>query len=339
MKRFAKGVVHALRLLLGLGIYAVSGKTPPFAYQAMVALFCLSGGRSNDVLSRIIGKLKPQYPLTQGAGVLGDLSTAASRRDIVGQLRARGFYVFQQQLPADMCDRLLQYALTQRCVTRRMDGGQPTQAVAATYPRGTPNAVRYDFDLADLLANHDVQRLLADPSLVALAQDYLGSRPVIDVLSMWWHTDFSQTPDSQAAQYFHFDMDRPKWLKIFIYLTDVHAGSGPHTFVAGSHRTGGIPQTLLERGYVRLADEEVAGAFAAADIVEFVAPRGTIIVEDTRGLHKGRHVHHGDRLMLQLQFSNLLFGGYYPKARLGSDLALELNRSLAQYPQLYSAYL
>ena len=161
----------------------------------------------------------------------------------------------------------------------------------------------------------------------------------MDVLGMWWHTPFSDRPDSEAAQYFHFDMDRPKWLKFFIYLTDVETTSGPHTFIAGSHKTESIPSSLLSKGYARLTDEEVKNAFDEKDIIEFAAPRGTIIAEDTRGLHKGKHVQKGDRLILQLQFSNSLFGGYYPKAKMDNVLCQNLKNSIEKFPKLYGAFL
>jgi len=44
-------------------------------------------------------------------------------------------------------------------------------------------------------------------------------------------------------------------------------------------------------------------ASRASRIVEFVASRETMIIDDTRGLQKDAHVHAGDRLMLQIQFS------------------------------------
>src|SRR6185437_17098348 len=91
-----------------------------------------------------------------------------------------------------------------------------------------------------------------------------------------------------------------------------------HSFVRGSHRTGGIPSALLSKGYARLTDEDVARHYARTDVMEFLAPRGTVLAEDTRGLHKGLPVRRGDRLMLQLQFSNSLFGGYYPPAAFGA---------------------
>lgn len=326
------------KLVIGFLIYLVTNKTSPAAYQSMITMFCVTSGRSNDWLSRLIGVFKPSYSFSDAIGVLGDMVNEERER-VVSVLRERGYYVFENRLPDELCDRLIQYATTHECKIRPMDGEGQGRSVTTIYHRGKPQAIRYDFDTQDLLNNPDVQNLLADLSFAAVAQDYLGARPVLDVLSMWWHTDFSDKPDMEAAQYYHFDMDRPKWLKYFIYLTDVDTTNGPHTFVAGSNRSGGIPANLLKKGYARLTDEEVEACYDKKDIIEFVAPRGTIIAEDTRGLHKGRHVVNGDRLMLQIQFSNSMFGGFYPKARLGEKMTEELIIKTRRYPKLYATYI
>ncbi len=337
--RLARRVSNLCKLILGLLVYRFTGRTPPYAYQAMIALFCLTRGFSNDLLSKLIGFVRRPWRLSCADGVLGPMTTATDRKKIVSQLRSRGFYVLERALPDETVNRLLNFALTQPCLSRAMDGQRRGDEVKGVYPRGEPRAVRYDFATADLLGNEDIQKLLADLSLLAVAQDYLGTRPHVDVLTMWWHTAFSDVPDSEAAQFFHFDMDRPKWLKVFIYLTDVGSDNGPHSFVAGSHRSGAIPDHLLDKGYARLSDAEVVQAFAGTDVLQFCAPRGSIIIEDTRGLHKGRHVEAGDRLVLQLQFSNSLFGGAHLAAKIGGSVCQELGDRIRRFPKLYSAYL
>ena len=133
-------------------------------------------------------------------------------------------------------------------------------------------------------------------------------------------------------------MDRFQWLKVFVYLTDVGPDNGPHAFVRGSHRTGAIPRHILDRGYVRLTDEEVARNYPAEDILSFTAPRGSIIVEDTRGLHKGVHVRDGARLILQLQFSNSLFGTNYTPARMRQVSSPRMKLMLERAPAIYRQY-
>jgi hypothetical protein len=324
-------------LLCGLFVYILTKKTPNFGYKSMIHLFCLTGGLSNDLLSRAIGFCKKPYAFGKVQGVLGDL-TAAEQTKIVGNLRQHGFHVFADRLSDELCEQLLEFATTQPCKMRPMSGQDTAVARLVVYPRSAPQTVRYDFSTQDLLNNPQVQGLLADLSFAAIAQDYLQARPKIDVLSMWWHTAYSDKPDKDAAQFFHFDMDRPKWVKFFIYLTDVSADNGPHVFVQGSHKTAAIPATMLDKGYARLTDEEVETHFGRKNIVEFVAPRGTIIAEDTRGLHKGKHVKQDDRLILQIQFSNSLFGTNYPRARFPANLSEMLDSAKSRFSDLYAIF-
>jgi Phytanoyl-CoA dioxygenase (PhyH) len=339
MKEILRTLACLIVLPWGLLFYAMTGKTSSKAYQAFIWMFCVTAGRSNAFLSWVVSRLHPATPINGATGVLGDMSGPA-RETCVEKLRRDGYVVFERALPPAACDRLLHFARTTPSKIRRMDGeaGMSTVRVAL-FDGNDPVAVRYDYDPAALLDNEDIQSLLADRSLLRLAQAYLGSEPVADVLSMWWHTNHHSQPDSGAAQYYHFDMDRIKWFKVFIYLTDVGPRNGPHSFVVGSHRNGGIPWPLRRKGYVRLMDDEVAAEFGSERCLHLTAPSGSIIVEDTRGLHKGNSVQGEPRLILQLQFSNSLFGGYYPPARIGKVQSLDLRVRLSEMPAVYRQYI
>lgn len=301
-----------------------TGVTPKSAHVALVSLFCQTAGRSNDLLHRMVAA--PPVPLPS-TGLL----SSTDLRSLTGELRTRGYAVLPVRLPEAWCEALERFALQEPASLRGTAQLEP-------YRRGAPRAVRYDFSEAAILRSDVAQELMADASLVALAQSYLGCRPVLDLVAMWWHTGFSPVPDKDAAQFFHFDMDRIKWLKLFFYVTDVTPESGPHTFVAGSHRTGGIPRSILRKGQVRIDDEEVRAAYPAEDLVELCGPRGTIIAEDTRGLHKGKHVLRGDRLLFQLEYSDSLFGMTYEEVRGGFPLSPALLLAAEANPEIYQRY-
>jgi len=328
-------LMDTAKIALGALKFLRKGSTPDNAYQSMIRLFCATGGRSNDAISKFISVLHPVYRLAETDGLLGKLSPD-DLSHIVSELDEKGHHVYRQRLPESLCDSLLKFALTNRCIRRGSDGAPSVEI--GCFPRAKADAVRYDFHQQDVIDNPDVQRLMADPSIIAVAQRYLRCQPIVDVMTMWWHTSYSKVPDKDAAQFWHFDMDRIKWLKFFIYLTDVGTTNGPHSFVEGSHRSGGIPPALLNKGYTRLEDSEINVNYSPDRVIEFAAPRGTVIAEDTRGLHKGKHVEHGDRLVLQLQFSNSLFGGNYPPARMHL-VDPQLKAMQAQYPRIYSNYL
>jgi hypothetical protein len=330
-------ISNAARTLLGAAAYARSGATPNFAYQSMLQLFCATGGRSNDAIASLLSLVHRPYKLSGTDGILGDLSPDDVTK-VADDIRDKGYHVFAQRLPDVLCDDLLRYATTSPCIRRATDGSKDGDRNLDRFARENPDGVRYDFAESDLINNGLIQALMADKSLLAVAQSYLQSQPIIDIVTMWWNAT-SLIPDKGAAQYWHFDMDRIKWLKFFVYLTDVGPDNGPHSFISGSHRRGGIPNALLQKGYSRLTDEEVSASFEREKFVEFSAPRGTIIAEDTRGLHKGKHVTRGDRLIFQMQFTNSLFGGEIPVSRIMRILHPDLADMAKRYPRVYSNYI
>jgi hypothetical protein len=299
-------------------------------YQSFIRLFCLTGGWSNHRVSHALAAPALPVDLPDDGGVLR-LLDPASLHKAVDTLRSRGFLMRERAVAPEICDRLESFARETPSRVRGTD-------VVVPYGHGRGRGVRHDLSPEAVINHPDAQALMADRSLVALAAAYLEAQPLADVTSMWWHTDFSHEPDADAAQFWHFDMDRPRWVKVFVYLTDVTLETGPHCFVEGSHSDGGIPWRLRRRGYSRLEDSEVEAVYPAARRHAFVAPRGTLVVEDTRGLHKGLAVQRGERLMFQTQFSDCLFGARYPRYRLERPAHPEVEAWLAQVPALFSVF-
>lgn len=330
---------HAIFFLFGWLYYYATGKNTIRAHAAMVYFFCLTGGGFNAWVSRLISWRRKSLKISTQSGILGDMSGDLGRAALL-QLAEKGYFVVERALSNEVCDRLMAFSLNTPATIRPMDGERKSSVLKETlYEQGKAIAIRYDYSASALLANADVQSLIADHSLLTLADMYLDARPKLDVLSMWWHTNFHDQPDSEAAQFYHFDLDRFKWLKVFIYLTDVGPHDGAHSFIEGSHVSGGIPRNFLERGYVRLSDDDVLTQYGTEREIQFTAPRGTVIVEDTRGLHKGRAVSGNPRLVLQLQLSNSLFGAVYPKEKMIGPYSSSLDEMLKDNSDLYRAYL
>jgi hypothetical protein len=339
MRRIVGTAMAILRLLVGSLAFVGTGRTPQMAYQSMIRLFMLTGGWSNDVAAKWLSVLHPPRRTRSASGVLGNLDAATlDRHD--SQLRSDGYALFERALPDDLCERLLAFALRQPAKVRVSDAGPKAPAEEIVYDRPNPRGIIYDFHPQVLVNQPDFQRLMADTSILALAERYLGATPVLDTVNLWWTAKQGAVPDSNAAQLWHFDMDRVRWVKFFMYLTDVTPQSGPHCFVAGSHCTGGIPKRLRDKGYVRLTDEDVAREYKAEAIKTICAPRGSILVEDTRGLHKGLPVLSGDRLMLEFEFSNSLFGGNpVNTASLTTFRDPQFEQFVAAHPRLFKRWL
>lgn len=103
----------------------------------------------------------------------------------------------------------------------------------------------------------------------------------------------------RQSQRWHRDPEDRKMCKVFIYLTDVDATSGPFHYVKGSIRGGRwgslYPQQPPAGSYPPL--EEVERRVSSEDILSCTAPAGTVIFADTSGLHKGGYATGKRRIM------------------------------------------
>lgn len=136
--------------------------------------------------------------------------------------------------------------------------------------------------------------LANDPRLLDLATGYFGCRPYLDSIQAWWSV--SGHDQAEEAENFHRDNDSIRFLKFFLYLTDVGEANGPHVFVAGSQTS----HKLLE--HRRLTDSEVESVFGA-DILRMTGKAGDAFIEDTFGIHKGQLPQEGRRLLVQFRYS------------------------------------
>ena len=91
-----------------------------------------------------------------------------------------------------------------------------------------------------------------------IARDYIGKKE-ISVSGQCYISNpksASEKEKQDNAQYFHYDNDFKKFLKIFIYLSDVNFESGPHSFVQYSHNKKKFKHLISKR----LNDSEIIDA-------------------------------------------------------------------------------
>lgn len=319
-------------------------ETPPEAYQSLIRLFCDTQGSSSDFFHDIVKLNHPPYELPKTVnGVLGEIDSA-KLKIISNKIAEDGFYVFEHKLSSNVIEELLDVSRTQVAHVRPIEADPKTykreEEYQEVYDPDNKKGIRYDYYPDVLFPYNIVQKLLADVSLIALAQEYLGCQPVSEGVDYWVHTDFLKESNAMAATKWHFDMDRIKWLKVFFYLSDMDADHGPHCFVRGSHKTGGIPMELLKRGYARIEDWEVEQYYRKEDILEVIGEKGTIVAVDTRGLHKGKFLLEGDRTLLQMCFADSMFGSAFDKKAyvLPDEICEELRDTIARYPRVFSKF-
>lgn len=302
-----------------------TGVTPGPAYSAMRKLY---GGASSAPFDALVSRAARDRPVLD-LGPADGLAAAEVDRAVAG-LRADGYVVLDARLDDASCAELAATAQAASCRTIGADGRIGRGRFDPRHPR----AVRADLDEADILACPAAQRLVSDRSLLAIAQAYLGAAPVQDLVAMWWSAavDTDEAAADAAAQRYHFDLDRLRFVKVFAYLTDVGPQQGPHVYVRGSHRSK--PAALRHDG--RHGDAEVAAAFPGEER-PITGPRGTVFLADTLGLHKGLPVVDGHRLVFQTEYATSLFGSSWSQAPV-TDPEPELAQAMAALPSVFARF-
>jgi len=333
---FLRGIYWSVKLGMSVLWHVLTGKNRRGTLDMLVALHSRSNGKSTRFLARRMGRsglpqLEQDAQLGRGDSAFQAIG-AAGRRHVVGELEERGYCIFPQRLSSSACDALRDFARTAPGEEWTADG--PQRAGVRFDQLGT-DAAKLQFSHTQLIELPEVQNLIADPALLSLFQSYLGRLPVFDSVGMWWSIASDAPPSAEVAQMFHYDLDRLRWLKLFVYLTDVDAQTGPHVYATGSHRAGGRGAELLRRGYVRISDEEIEQAYGEDQVVELCGEAGSILLVDTMGMHKGKMPRRANRLVLELQFCSSLFGANYPAFAPLRAATPALAQAFERYPQIY----
>jgi hypothetical protein len=344
LRRLPAFVILPARLVLSIILFARGvyffrkyGETPSSSYIAMRNLYGLTNGRFNDVVNQIQSIRHPKYPQVIPNGVLGSLSKYEVE-DIASQIKKHGYYVSDQKLDQDTVSKIVDFCkkTPSNYLEISPQSFQRLSDEKKIFDPINPVSPIYKFSAQQVFSNSNLCKLILDQSLLAVAQEYLNCSPVLDLVSLWWSAPFNLQGTSDAAQEYHYDMDRIKFLKVFIYLTDVDSENGPHCYVENSHWRK--PKALLLDG--RKTDEEIHGFYPDSRIQELQGSQGTIILADTRGFHKGKPLTGKYRLLFQLEYSNSLFGANYTKVRLSKlSNATELREFAIRYPRTYGQIL
>jgi hypothetical protein len=323
----------------GIWRYWRLGEPAPESNYLVQKLSAFTDGRSNDILFRILESKRKEADLRfdwDGASLVSRAGVLdPSIEGVVRTLREDGVVVIPPRLNKETIQNLYELALS--CplgtmtygplATDHVPGTQTTMPIADTSTSNgiDPSQPRYSvytLPRSLVLQNHNVQGLLCDPYLLAVATRYLGVFPVITKPDMWWDTDF--VPGGLRPRPFHVDSGCLRWLKVGINLTDTTLESPHFVYVKGSHnpnrRTRPLTRRLVSR--MNLSDREVTEV-CPENIVHVTAPAGSITLADTRGIHKGELPIRGHRLVLYFGLEGSAFNNIdkpLPLNKVGSEL-------------------
>jgi len=337
----------------GMWRYWRLGESAPESNVLVQKLFALTDGRSNDVLFHILESRRKETRFHLGwdaISIVSDLGSAdPSIEEAARTLREDGVVVVPPRLKKETIDDLYKLAVSCHLKTTTYgalatDQASGNQTETPIVERGTsegvdpshPRCSVYTVPREQLLQNRNIQALLCDPYLLAVATRYLGVFPVITKPDMWWDTDF--LPAGLRPRPFHVDSGCLRWLKVGINLTDTTFETPHFVYVKGSHNPNRSTRALTKRlvSRMNLSDKEVRDV-CPDRVVHLTAPAGSITLADTRGIHKGEIAQRGHRLILYLGLEGSAFNNLdlpVPLHEVGPELA----KAMSARPFSYQAF-
>lgn len=337
LRSLASGTQDLALVAKGVTEYLLRGRTSASSFHSMLRLHCRTNGRSTRYLNNLFGKThaKRKLALNPESESYFSAITSEGRDKVAAEIREQGFGVLPVRLSDEACDALTAFSLQ---TPAQAIGTRAEVITEKKFDEKDPAIVRFKFKCNDIVTNEVVQKLISDPVLIDIGRRYFESPPLVDSVAMWWSLAKGAAPSSDLAQLYHFDYDRTKWLKVFFYLNDIDANSGPHVFVRGSHRSDERRAPLLKRGYVRIPDSDIEATYGRDAVVEIGGKRGTVFMEDTSGFHKGKAPISGNRLLFEIQFCINRFGAPYEQVALPPERVPSFDSFQAQHPWLYPIF-
>ncbi len=282
-----KGLKKALHYL---AIEPARKRSPAMAlFRLAQILHERASGSCDHLLLRLGAIVKPKAELPSSR--LTDYGAIAKTLDA---LKRRGWDILPWRLGAQDIAEIRRFAFSTPAY-----GADPSDRIMIDEAHIPHNRGRNEWRMSELIRQSAVLKLVADGALHQIAQDYLGCRPILTSVTLWLDPVYDGRFE---AHVYHYDNDGPRFLKFFIYLSDVNADSGAHAYIQGSHGHVKPRSFQLSRRYER---DDLLRHYGAENEIVFAAPAGTILAEDTAGFHKGMDLKKGYRLLMQMEYAML----------------------------------
>jgi len=155
------------------------------------------------------------------------------------------------------------------------------------------------YRLSDIARAPHLIELANRDDILTLMENYLGCVPSIYSMNAFW--TFPDKPGLiPGLQTYHRDFDDFRFCTMFFFLTGATPDDGAHRFIRGTHRPDLVQRHLKDReppeslaprldklfAKVAAVDDALLESFRP-QITTVGGPPGTVVLEDTYGLHKG----------------------------------------------------
>lgn len=259
--------------------------------------------RRTDFTWRYLYNLAPSVAYRVKANGLGP-----ELRAIVGRLNRDGIALTSAS--ELLGDTALFNELDSTVATREMElAPSIADARRQVDDTGPVGEKKFIYELLGQLPELDTKSVYArfalQERLLAVVNAYFGMFVRLREYNVW--RTFASTGGPRQSQLWHRDREDRLILKMFVYLNDIPEGAGPFTYATGTHEKGSIhktPESFDEGRVRRSTDEQMAKIVPADRWIKAVGKKGTIVLADTHGYHKGGLARTSDRLMYLAMFTS-----------------------------------
>ena len=321
-----KNLSSVFLTFIGFIFYFFTKRTPNIFYQSYVRSYCFTNGLISEILSKIIS-LKINKDKKKIQDTSSEYFTESlDYNKIQNTLKKNGYYVFDTKLNQNFLENVLEFTKKNECYFFD-DSGEEKFGTYNNIEDKKNLSSKFRYDESKIFNVEVINKLIFDPCIIQICENYFESRACLSNIDLWWtpvrkRASIKNEIANKSAQFFHFDLDRIKWLKFFIYLTDVTLDDGPHEYIEGTNNVSRKEKKFLKEGYKRIKDEKIYNYYNSSSIKKILGKKGTIFVGDTSCFHRGSPPVKNDRLLLVIEYSNSMFGGNYNKIKCNKNFNL-----------------
>ena len=148
-----------------------------------------------------------------------------------------------------------------------------------------------------ILVMPEILKIALDKKIISICASFFNALPKLTYLKLI--KNYANKLNRFDTQYFHYDENAIKLLKVFVYLNDVNNNTeGPFCYVRKSH----LNAKKNWGKSVRYSDAEVEIMEDKKNIMEVTAKKGDVIVANTVALHRGLKPISKDRNILIINY-------------------------------------
>lgn len=281
----------------------------------------------NCKISEILGLLYDKYNFNYQSLLFSNYDNTIVD-NAVTNIKNNGYYQFDFLLPNRTCDNILNGVKNVKFI-----GKTDKKTVKGINLSNNGSSTYWVINQSDIVNIEDVQNILIDPYILNISQKYLETTPINSQTNLWYSIANNK---GDTTQVFHQDFGDIKFLKIFIYLTDVNIANGPHTYIKNSIKNKILPPNY--KPSQRLSTDWV-NKYYKDDIMELTGKKGSILFVDTHGFHKGGTVLEDHRIILQLEYTcSTAFIGQTKLQKCNIKMNEDMSEKVGQYPKTFIKY-